>query len=80
MDSRIVVVGDRLYMIIAVAASEQARSPKTLKRVFDSFKLTAKGHLPEGLQGFRRSRQKLLIYLLASERSHCDRDARRPLI
>jgi PsbP-like protein len=42
MDSRIVVVGNRLYMIMAVAASEQDRNPKTLKRIFDSFKLSPK--------------------------------------
>ena len=42
MDSRMVVVGNRLYMIMAVAASEQDREPKTLKRIFDSFKLSPK--------------------------------------
>jgi len=42
MDSRMVVVGNRLYMIMAVAASEQDREPKTLQRIFDSFKLNPK--------------------------------------
>jgi hypothetical protein len=42
MDSRMVVVGNRFYMIMAVAASKQDREPKTLKRIFDSFKLSPK--------------------------------------
>jgi hypothetical protein len=42
MDSRILVVGDRLYMIMVVAGSEQDREPKTVQRIFDSFKLTPK--------------------------------------
>src|SRR5258707_28115 len=39
VDERLLVVGDRLYMIIAVATIKQDREPKTIRRVFDSFKI-----------------------------------------
>jgi hypothetical protein len=39
VDERLLVVGDRLYMIIAVATIKQDREPKTIQRVFDSFKI-----------------------------------------
>jgi hypothetical protein len=38
VDARLVVVGDRLYILIAIAR-EQDREPKTVRRMFDSFKL-----------------------------------------
>jgi len=45
MDSRMVVVGNRLYMIMAVRLASKTgndREPKTLQRIFDSFKLNPK--------------------------------------
>jgi hypothetical protein len=42
LDSRLLVVGDRLYIIMVVAGSEQDREPKTVQRIFDSFKLIPK--------------------------------------
>jgi len=38
VDARLIVVGDRLYILIAIAR-EQDREPKTVQRMFDSFKL-----------------------------------------
>jgi len=40
VDSHMILVGDRLYIITAVATAKKDREPKTLQRVFDSFKLT----------------------------------------
>ena len=42
LDSRLVIAGDCLYMIMVVAPSEQARDPKSIQRFFDSFKLNVK--------------------------------------
>jgi len=39
LDSRMIVVGKRLYMILAVATTEQDREAKTIQRVLDSFKI-----------------------------------------
>jgi hypothetical protein len=39
VDERLLVVGERLYMIIAVATIKQDRESKTIQRVFDSFKI-----------------------------------------
>lgn len=41
-DFRIVLVDKRLVMIMALATSEQDREPKTIQRVFDSFKINQK--------------------------------------
>ncbi len=38
-DARFVVVGKRLYMIMAAATVEQDRAPKNIQRMFDSFKI-----------------------------------------
>jgi hypothetical protein len=40
MDSRLLLVGNRLYMITAVAATERDKEPKTVQRVFGSFRLS----------------------------------------
>jgi hypothetical protein len=40
VDSRMVLVGKRLYMIMAVATVEGDREPKTVQRVLDSIKIT----------------------------------------
>jgi hypothetical protein len=42
MDSRMVLAGNRLYMIMAVAADGQNAQPKTVERMFDSFKVNSK--------------------------------------
>jgi hypothetical protein len=42
MDSRLVLVGKRLYMLIAVAAAGEGSEPKTVQRMFESFKLNLK--------------------------------------
>jgi hypothetical protein len=42
VDMRIVVAGSRLFVIMAVATVEQDREPKTVQRVFDSFKINQK--------------------------------------
>ncbi len=39
MDSRMVLVGKRLYMVMAVATAGEHTEPKTVQRMFDSFKL-----------------------------------------
>ena len=40
IDSRLVVVGKRLYMIMAIATVEQDRDTKNIHRMFESFKIT----------------------------------------
>jgi hypothetical protein len=42
MDSRMVVVGNRLYMLMALSASGGSSETKTVQRMFDSFKVTSK--------------------------------------
>ena len=42
LDSRLVVAGDRLYIIMVVAPSGYARDLKNVQRFFDSLKLNAK--------------------------------------
>ena len=39
VDSRMIVAGKRLYMIMAVASVQQDREPKTIQRMFESFKI-----------------------------------------
>ena len=39
VDSRMIVAGKRLYMIMAVASVQQDREPKTIQRMFESFKV-----------------------------------------
>jgi hypothetical protein len=39
VDLRIVAVGNRIFMIMAVANVEQDREPRTVQRVLDSFKI-----------------------------------------
>jgi len=39
IDERLLLVGERLYMIIAVATIKQDREPQTIQRVFDSFRI-----------------------------------------
>ena len=39
VDARAFAAGNRLYMITAVATVEQDREPKTIQRVFDSFRI-----------------------------------------
>jgi hypothetical protein len=41
-DFRIVVAGNRMFMIMAVATVEADREPKTIQRMFDSFKISQK--------------------------------------
>jgi hypothetical protein len=41
-DLRIVVAGNRLFLIMAVASVEDDREPKTIQRMLDSFKLNQK--------------------------------------
>jgi hypothetical protein len=38
-DFRIVVAGDRLFVITAIATEEDDREPKTIERILDSFKI-----------------------------------------
>lgn len=42
VDMRLVVAGNRLFMIMAVATVEEDREPKTILHMFDSFKLNQK--------------------------------------
>ena len=42
MDSRIIVVKDRLYMLMAVSGAGQIAEAATINRIFDSFKPTPK--------------------------------------
>jgi len=42
VDLRLVVAGNRLFMIMAVATVEGDREPKTIQRILDSFKLNQK--------------------------------------
>ena len=42
VDSRMIVAGNRLYMIMAVATVEQDREPKTVRRVFESLRILRK--------------------------------------
>ena len=39
VDARFFAVGNRLYMIMAVATDEHDREPKTNQRIFDSFRI-----------------------------------------
>ena len=39
LDSRTLIAGERLYMIVAVTTVESDREPRTIQRVFDSFKV-----------------------------------------
>jgi len=39
VDARMILVGDRLYMIMAVARADRDREPKTVHKVFDSFRV-----------------------------------------
>jgi hypothetical protein len=39
VDARDFAVGNRLYMIMAVATDEHDREPKTIQRIFDSFRI-----------------------------------------
>lgn len=39
LDSRMVLAGKRLYMIVAVATVAEDRDPNTIRRVLDSFKI-----------------------------------------
>jgi len=39
VDARMILVGNRLYMIMAVARADGDREPKTVQRVFESFKV-----------------------------------------
>jgi hypothetical protein len=41
-DFRIVVAGNRMFMIMAVATVEEDREPKTIRRMLDSFKISQK--------------------------------------
>jgi hypothetical protein len=41
-DFRIVVAGDRLFVITAIATEEDDREPKTIERILDSFKINQK--------------------------------------
>ena len=41
-DFRMVVAGNRLFMIMAVATVEEDREPKTIPRMLDSFKISQK--------------------------------------
>ena len=42
MDSRMVLVGKRLYMIMAVAADGEKAEPETVQRMFNSFRINLK--------------------------------------
>jgi len=42
MDARLILVGNRLYMLMAIATADRDRKPKTIRRSFDSFKLSPK--------------------------------------
>jgi hypothetical protein len=39
VDSRMIVAGKRLYMIMAVSSGQQDREEKTIQRMFESFKI-----------------------------------------
>jgi hypothetical protein len=39
LDSRTILVGNRIYMVMAVAMVEQDREPKTVERILNSFKI-----------------------------------------
>jgi hypothetical protein len=41
-DFRIVVAGDRLFVITAIATEDDDREPKTIERILDSFKINQK--------------------------------------
>ena len=42
MDSRMVLVGKRLYMLVAIVTNEERNEAKTVQRTFDSLKLNTK--------------------------------------